>query len=134
MADYFEITFEDVDNALVNKLIGFLLGYAEAVYKAGDEGGNNIKDTMIAYDFQGNVKESSEMLALNNFSINASMVIPLVFLRVFGYGEKIDVEISFASSDIEWVDRVMCSAKEFSTVLSQKFGIKNIYAGMEPSS
>jgi len=134
MADHFEITFEDVENGAVNDLIGFLLGCASSVYKVGDIGGEDIKNVIINYDFQWCLGESAETWVLRNFLINISTVIPVVFLRIFRYGKKIDVEISFASSDAGWVAQVMRSAKEFFKVLPRKFGIKNIYAGMEPSS
>jgi len=131
MADYYEIIFEEVSNGVIDEFVGFLLGCAASVYRVGDVGGKNIKDEMIPYSFQ---EKSDEFLVLCKFVVDASTSIPSAFLRAFRYEGKIDVEISFDGSDIRWVKQVMRSAKEFSKELSRKFGIKNIYGGMEPAS
>jgi len=131
MADYYEIIFEEVNNATVNEFVDFLLSRAVSVYKVEDVGGENIKNEMISYNFPG---KSDDFLVMCEFVVGASTLIPLAFLRIFRYEGKIDIEISFDASDIKWVNRVMCSAKEFSKELPRKFGIKNIYGGMEPAS
>jgi len=74
------------------------------------------------------------MLVMRNFFIDKSSVIPIAFLRFFKYEGKMDVEISFKSSNGEWVAQIMRSAKDFTKKLRQKFIMNDVYAGMEPAS